>query len=67
MSTRSTIYRQCPDQPLRSGMTGPQMGRNLGAAGGGGRPIMTAGPCVSILRFGRVRERARSAGHTSMV
>ena len=36
MSTRSTICRQCPDQPLRSGTAGSEANRNFGAAGDGG-------------------------------
>jgi hypothetical protein len=41
-------------------------GPDFGVAGVGGLPIMTAGPCVSLPRFGWAGGKTRSAGASAV-
>jgi hypothetical protein len=50
-----------PDQPLWSGTAGPWCRSDFGAAGGGGLPIMTTGPCVSVPKSRAITGKRSSA------
>ena len=60
MSTRSTICRQCPDQPLRSGTAGSEANRDFG--GWRRSANVTAGPCVSALKIVKASGKDQVSG-----